>query len=412
MDTQITECQIYYNCGERQRRKLTKYIGNKHILLLFCVYLGNMAPSTVLVLGHSFVRRLKSDLKFQLDSRMSPSFKLDGTARVYMHGVGGHTVTKLRKYDFGVVARLSPDIVILEIGTNDLSFLPPEVVGSEIEELVSQLQQAYRVKVVCVCLITPRHRNHVFNAKRLILNNYLTVVLEHNKFPNIGRDIEEFVRSRKVGADAWRRTGVLTFDGNTKTGPKATYTRIQKHLEEKYHTKFGYGTIVQLCVVRNKRRLSAKRYKGVAKITCKRARKGFSIRMNPDAHWNTATYSGLDNLQLKDGKDKVIFNRDDASGFRLDTTYTHKQHKGVQLIDAPDTTTRVDYVNKYTSVLQTTSYLFPETCTTPKICVGVVKPHILYQKSPAQHMADLNMLCDKIELPSKLQMKKQKTYGV
>ena len=61
-----------------------------------------MALSTVLVLGHSFVRRLKSDLKFQLDSRMSPSFKLDGTARIYMHGIGGRTVTKLRKYDFGV----------------------------------------------------------------------------------------------------------------------------------------------------------------------------------------------------------------------------------------------------------------------------------------------------------------------
>ena len=38
-----------------------------------------------------------------------------------------------------------------------------------------------------------------------------------NKFPNIGKDIEEFVRSNKVGADAWRRTGVLTFDGNTKS---------------------------------------------------------------------------------------------------------------------------------------------------------------------------------------------------
>ena len=117
-----------------------------------------MSPSTVLVLCHSFVRRMKSDLKFQLDSRMSPSSKLDGTARVYMHGIGGRTITKLRKYDFGVVARLSPDIVILEIGTNDLSFLSPEAVGSEIKELVSQLQQAYRVKVVCVCLITPRHR--------------------------------------------------------------------------------------------------------------------------------------------------------------------------------------------------------------------------------------------------------------
>ena len=140
-----------------------------------------MVPSTVLVLDHSFLRRLKSDLKFQLDSRMSPSFKLDGTARVYIHGIDGRTVTKLRKLrnPFRVVARLSPDIVILETGTNGLSFLPPEVVGSEIEELVSQLQQAYRVKVVCVCLITPEHRNHVFNAKRLILNNYLAVVLEH-----------------------------------------------------------------------------------------------------------------------------------------------------------------------------------------------------------------------------------------
>ena len=86
-----------------------------------------------------------------------------------------------------------------------------------------------------------------------------------NEFPNMGRDIEEFVRLHKVGDDAWRRMGVLMFDGDTKTGPKATCTQIQKHLEEKYHTKFGYGTIVQLCVVRNKRRLSAKQYKGVAK---------------------------------------------------------------------------------------------------------------------------------------------------
>ena len=46
------------------------------------------------------------------------------------------------------------------------------------------------------------------------------------KSPNIGRDIEEFLRLRKVGADAWRRTGVLTFDGNAKTGPKVTYKRI------------------------------------------------------------------------------------------------------------------------------------------------------------------------------------------
>ncbi len=42
-----------------------------------------MAPPKVLVLGHSFVRRLKFDLRHQSDLRMSPNFKLEGTARIY-----------------------------------------------------------------------------------------------------------------------------------------------------------------------------------------------------------------------------------------------------------------------------------------------------------------------------------------
>ena len=80
-----------------------------------------MAPSKILVLGHSFVRRLKSDLHVQQDARMSPTFKLNGTAQVHMHGTGGRTVRKVRNHDLGVVAHLSQNIVILEIGTNDLS---------------------------------------------------------------------------------------------------------------------------------------------------------------------------------------------------------------------------------------------------------------------------------------------------
>ena len=86
------------------------------------------------------------------------------------------------------------------------------------------------------------------------------------KYPNIGEDIETFVKERKVGADAWRRTGVLTFTYSKTSlvsGQKVTYGRIKKFLEEKYRTKFGHGTIVQLCVARNHRKLSAKRYKGV-----------------------------------------------------------------------------------------------------------------------------------------------------
>ena len=33
-------------------------------------------------------------------------------------------------------------------------------------------------------------------------------------FPDIGHRMEAFVKDCNVGADAWRRTGVLTFDGN------------------------------------------------------------------------------------------------------------------------------------------------------------------------------------------------------
>jgi hypothetical protein len=92
------------------------------------------------------------------------------------------------------------------------------------------------------------------------------------KFPNIGKDIEAFAKENRIGADAWRRTGVLAFSGNLKRGPKITYNRIKQHLEKKYCTKIGYGTIVQLCLVHNKRRLSARRYWGIAGL--KSSKKG------------------------------------------------------------------------------------------------------------------------------------------
>ncbi|CAB3977095.1 Chromatin modification-related YNG2 [Paramuricea clavata] len=211
------------------------------------------------------------------------------------------------------------------------------------------------------------------------------------QFPNIGKDIETFVRSKRFGADAWRRTGLTTFDGNRKTGPKASFRSIKRYLEEKYNRKIGYGTVVQLCVVRNKRRISAKRYKGIAKVTCRRARKGFQLKLNVDAHYSCAMYKGLDYIQLKDGRDKIILNRDDQAGFRLDTTYTHRQYKSLST-DSQEVTTHTDYVNKYSSVLQTSSYLFMATDTTIEQCAGVVKPHIAFEKNPSQHAADFRMV--------------------
>ncbi|CAB4038415.1 Chromatin modification-related YNG2 [Paramuricea clavata] len=213
-------------------------------------------------------------------------------------------------------------------------------------------------------------------------------------YPDIGKTIEEFVKNCGVGADAWRRTGIYTFDGNRRQEKKVTFKRIQDHLQSTYHRSFSYGTVVQLCVARNKRRKSAMRYKGLAKGVQKRARKGFTMKYNPDVHWSAALYRGLDHLQYTDGSNIVNFGRDDQSGFRLDTMSTHKQHATLCLRDEPPLTTCVDYVNRYPSVLQTTSYNFPATETTGEVCVGVVKAQKLFPKNPAQHYADLTMVVE------------------
>ena len=90
---------------------------------------------SVLILGHSFVKRLKRDLRSHFDPRADGNFKLGGTESVHLHSVGGRTVARLRSLDLHVVERIAPDVLILEIGTNDLVDTSPEVVGSEIESL-------------------------------------------------------------------------------------------------------------------------------------------------------------------------------------------------------------------------------------------------------------------------------------
>ena len=110
----------------------------------------------VLILGHSFVRRLCHDLETGFDQRADLNFNLKGTAVVFLHGLGGRTAPKLCMFDLHVVKQLSPDIIILEIGTNDLTRVGPEVVGSEIDDFVRFMVDNLAVRVVGVCHVIPR----------------------------------------------------------------------------------------------------------------------------------------------------------------------------------------------------------------------------------------------------------------
>ena len=56
-----------------------------------------------LILGHSFVRRLKPDLELGFDPRAASDFNLRGTASVYLHSVGGRIMETLQANDFHVV---------------------------------------------------------------------------------------------------------------------------------------------------------------------------------------------------------------------------------------------------------------------------------------------------------------------
>ena len=93
---------------------------------------------------------------------------------------------------------------------------------------------------------------------------------------------------------------------------------------------------------------------------------------------------------------------DDAVGFCLDSTFSHKHHPILSEVGKPELTTHTDFLNKYTSTLQTTSYMFLETVSTPEICVGVVKAHTVHNKNAGQHATDPKMLADFEEMKSVL----------
>lgn len=203
------------------------------------------------------------------------------------------------------------------------------------------------------------------NGKRKCSKHVQSVLSRH---PEIGEVMEEFVREADVGADKWCRTGVYT--GDTKTEKRMTFKKLEEKLSSHYGEKFSYGTVLHLCVHRNKRRISSKRYKGVANVTYQQASKGFSLKFNPDTKRSRSLYKCLDKVQI-DGKHMLLLNRDDQAGFRLDSTLTHNNTPSLN-VSSPTLTTHTDFLNKHQTQLQTTSYNFTKTATTSEVCIGAV----------------------------------------
>ena len=142
-----------------------------------------LSVPNVLILGHSFVRNFKADLAARFDPRVGEDFGLHGSANVHLYGVGDRTVSSLRSFDVPVISRTAPEVVILEIGTKDLSQNGPEVVASDIEDFACFLPKEFRVRIVCICHVIPRGSScqqggASFNTKVKTLHEVLATLVE------------------------------------------------------------------------------------------------------------------------------------------------------------------------------------------------------------------------------------------
>ena len=135
-----------------------------------------------LVLGHSFVRRLKA---FSNKNRSSRNLNLEDTCRVFLSGIGGRTVDKLIQFDLAKLHVLQPNVVVLEIGSNDLCDISsdPETIGSTIITLIDSLRVEFSVDWVVVCQILPRKNQPYpeYNSAVSSLNSWLKKYAINNR---------------------------------------------------------------------------------------------------------------------------------------------------------------------------------------------------------------------------------------
>lgn len=109
----------------------------------------------ILVLGHSFVKRLDKELKYGED-RFINNFGLVGQ-EVTLVGIGGLTLDRLkREFKNGLrfhLEKVEPSVLIVQLGGNDLCSSSVDAVSlaSEFIEFFGCLRDRYNIAKVYIC---------------------------------------------------------------------------------------------------------------------------------------------------------------------------------------------------------------------------------------------------------------------
>ena len=139
MQSMLCDSLLVQIATHEQRQSLTQFFGDLEssthrvkastlicyspvaCVALTCGFLSRcvvMAEPRVLILGHSFIRRLHEFVRLPA---LREDFDVTTPMNLRWHGIGGRTVAKVIRYDLEIVRQFSPDIVILQLGTNDIS---------------------------------------------------------------------------------------------------------------------------------------------------------------------------------------------------------------------------------------------------------------------------------------------------
>ena len=135
--------------------------------------------STLLIVGHSFARRLRQDVE-----KGKVRFDVAGShAKCDMFGIGGLTVSRLwGKID--IIARYAPTTVILDIGTNDIRVsTSPECLARDIMEVARAIRRLPYMRVVMVMpiitrMVGCRRTPADFEQKRHRVNDIVRALLQ------------------------------------------------------------------------------------------------------------------------------------------------------------------------------------------------------------------------------------------
>ena len=132
----------------------------------------------VLLLGHSFVRRLR---EFAAQNHSGGPYDLNlglsNICSIIFHGIGGRTVNKMIKNDLDKVRSAAPNIVVLELGSNDLcdKDSDPETIALSIVALAELLLTELSLRFIAVCEVTARQNEPFvgYNERAALLNGHL-----------------------------------------------------------------------------------------------------------------------------------------------------------------------------------------------------------------------------------------------